>query len=84
MKLRVFKPLEWRTASIEVYQDDGEQIVAEVFARDGGKRRLYMSDSAAKRGLDWSEFAALVPQVTALLDEADQEMHQVRISLGEE
>jgi hypothetical protein len=81
MDLRIFKPLDWTTAVVELWQDD--RLVAEVFARHDGVRRLHISKDAAAWGIEWEAFNQLAPQVTALLDQADEEMRQVRQSLGE-
>jgi hypothetical protein len=81
MDLRIFKPLDWTTAVVEFWQDD--RLVAEVFARHDGVRRLYISEDAAAWGIEWEAFNQLAPQVTALLDQADEEMRQVRQSLAE-
>ena len=81
MDLRIFKPLDSNTAVVEFW--DGDRLVAEVFARHDGVRRFYLSNEAAAWGLDWEAFSQLAPQVTALLDKADEEMRQVRQSLGE-
>jgi hypothetical protein len=82
MDIRIFKPLDRRTASAEIW--DGGRVVAEVFARDDGVRRLYLSKEAAAWGLDWQAFSQLVPDIGALLDRADEEMRQTRSSLGED
>ena len=81
MDIRIFKPLDQQTASAELW--DGEQLVAEVFARHDGVRRLHLSTEAAAWGLDWEAFSQLVPDVGRLLDQADEEMRQTRLSLGE-
>lgn len=81
MDLRILKPLDWTTAVVEFWE--GDQLVAEVFARHDGVRRLHISKEAAAWGLDWEAFNRLAPQVTALLDQADEEMRQVRQNLGE-
>ena len=81
MDLRIFKPLDRTTAVVELW--DGDLLVAEVFARHDGVRRLHLSTEASAWGLDWEEVSKLAPQVTALLDEADEEMRQVRQNLGE-
>ena len=68
---RVFKPIDWQTASVEVIEDD--TLVAEVFARSDGIRRLHLSEEWAKRGVDGERFLQAAPRITALLDEADAE-----------
>ena len=82
LRLQVFKPLDRRTASVEVWNED--ILVAEVFASEGGERRLYVSEAGARLGLDWAIFEALAPKISALLDEADDEMRETRKLLGEE
>ena len=78
--MRIFKPLDRTTAVVELW--DGDRLVAEVFARPEGLRRLYVSKEAVAWGLEWEPFSRLVPQVTALLDQADEEMRQARERFG--
>lgn len=81
MILRVFKALDDNTASIEFWE--GDEVVAEVFARAGRGRRLYVSKQANEQGLDWSALCTLMPKVSEMLDQANAEMLDVRKSLGE-
>lgn len=70
-RLCVFKPIDWRTSSLEVWSDD--VLVAEIFARADGVRRLYVSAEAAERGLDWNALLEAAPRITDMLDKADAE-----------
>ena len=81
MDVRIFKPLGWKTASLEVW--DGQTLVAEVFADGEGVRRLYVSEEAARQGVEWGSFSKLAPGVGELLDLADEEMRRTRQALGE-
>lgn len=81
MDLRIFKALGRTTASLEFW--DRDCLLAEVFACDDGVRRLHLSNEAASRGLDWDVFSQLVPEACKLLDQADEEMREVRHGLGE-
>jgi hypothetical protein len=74
--------LDQRTASAELWE--GEELLAEVFARHDGVRRLYPSKEAAARGLDWETLNQVAPEVGKLLDRADEEMRQTRRRLGED
>jgi hypothetical protein len=81
LEMQVFKPLDRTTASLELW--DGGAPVAEVFAVEGGRRRLYLCEAGQQHGLDWTALAELAPRITALLDEADEEMRLARRLLGE-
>lgn len=70
-RLCVFKPIDWPTSSLEVWS--GAELVAEVFAREDGVRRLYVSDKSTERGVDWNALLEAAPQITTMLDEADAE-----------
>ena len=70
-RLSVFKPIDRRTSSLEVWSDD--RLVAEVFAGADGERRLHVSDEAAEHGVDWNALIEAAPQITAMLDAADAE-----------
>lgn len=82
MDIRIFKPLGRVTAALEFWE--GDSLLAEVFARDDGIRRLYLSKEAAAWGLNWEAFTALVPEASTRLDQADDEMRQARQSFGED
>jgi hypothetical protein len=82
MEIRIIKPLDHRTATAELWDDD--RLIAEVFARPDGARRLYPSKEAAAWGLEWDAFAQVAPDVGMLLDQADEEMRQTRLELGED
>lgn len=79
IELRVFKPLDRTTASVELW--DGNDLLAEVFAEPGRERRLYLSAFCQTHGLDWDGLAGFVPNITALLDEADAQMQHARQAL---
>lgn len=81
IKLQVFKSLDRRTASVELWQ--GDMILAEVFADEQGTRRLYVAGDSKAPGLNWANFMAVAPRITELLDEADMQMQQTREHLGE-
>jgi hypothetical protein len=81
IKLQVFKSLDRRTASVELWQ--GDMILAEVFADEQGTRRLYVAGDSEAPGLNWANFMAVAPRITELLDEADMQMQQTREHLGE-
>jgi len=81
VELRVFKPMGGRTASVEAWENGA--LIAEVFAREEGDRRLYLSDGAHVRGVAWDSFAELAPRITALLDSADAEMAADRAQSSE-
>jgi len=81
MELGIFKPLGSRTAVAEIWES--ERLLAEVFAREDGVRRLYLSEEAVASGLDWRRFSGLVPEIEAALDKADEEMREARERLGE-
>ncbi|KTW12098.1 hypothetical protein [Sphingomonas sanguinis] len=70
-QLSVFKPIDWCTSSLEVWSDD--RLVAEVFARADGVRRLYVSNEIAERGIEWNALIDAAPKITAMLDAADAE-----------
>ena len=74
MDVSISKPVEWTTAVAEIY--DGERLVAEIFGRHGGERRLYVHNEAVAWGLDWAAFSELVPLITDLLDKADEEIRE--------
>jgi hypothetical protein len=81
MDIRIFKSLDSRTAVAEVWH--AERLMAEVFARQDGVRRLYLSTEAVAWGLDWERFSGLVPEINAALNQADEEMRQVQERLNE-
>jgi hypothetical protein len=81
LKLQVQKLSDWTTAIVELW--DGDRVIAEVFARDGGERRLYITDELKDNGLDWSDLIEQGSAITAALDEADRQMEQSRNWLGE-
>lgn len=80
LSFRVFKSLDRYTAVLEVYE--GDALIAEIFAGDDGVRRLYLSDEAIVRGIDWNDLVGAAPKITAMLDQGDAEMGQVRSLLG--
>jgi hypothetical protein len=79
MDLRIVKPLDRTTAVVEIW--DGGLLIAEVFARQDGVRRFYLTKEAAAWGPHWEILSKLATQVTELLDAADDEMRQARQSM---
>ena len=75
--LKLFKPIGAASAVVEVWS--GETLIAELFAPDGAARRLFVRDN----GIDWGQLQALAVRMSAVLNEADQEMRDGREQLGE-
>lgn len=82
LSLCVFKPLGWKTASVEIWSDD--QLIAEIFARDGGERRLWPSATAQAQGLPWDAVRNLASRIDSALDQADAEMKESSRLFGED
>lgn len=81
LDIRIFKALDRLTASAELWQ--GDRLIAEVFADPGSERRLHISDEGKADGIEWASIVDAAPRLTAALDVADEEMRQVRESIGE-
>jgi hypothetical protein len=78
VEIRIFKPLDRRTASAELWR--GDKLLAEIFAEAGSKRILCVTQDC----IDWEGLVEIAPRLTAMLDEADQQMREAREAIGEE
>lgn len=76
MELRILKRVDRTTGLVEIW--DGDVLMAEVFAREDGARRLHMSKEGAAWGGHWETLARLAHHVMELLDVADEEMRLTR------
>lgn len=81
MQLQILKALDQQTASVELWEED--ELLAEVIETSPGERRMFVAEAGRRRGISWTDLAAIAPRMTRLLDEADREMKQTRQALGE-